>query len=311
MKNQQGFTLIELMIVVAIIGILAAVALPQYQSYVKKAKFSEVISIADGFKTAVGVCAQELGTVADIRLQVAEQAPLQVERGKGGQLRLPGVSSTGPRYRSLHPAFTFDQFMVGESNILARSACQALASGDSTFGQCLFMNSTTGLGKSHLTQAVVHQVLRSAPSTRLHYLTAQQFSAEMVKSIRGSSMEQFSKRYVNDCDMLLVEDVHTLTGKNITNESAYTEAEGIADLLMSAISKGTTDAIQLSTISGADYVSSTGSFSSTPGAKEFTFTEYNEGDITGYKIYVRTNNEKGDVRAYITAFASSTGGVLS
>jgi len=104
---------------------------------------------------------------------------------------------------------------------------------------------------------------------------------------------------------------NTLTGKNITNESAYTEAEGIADLLMSAISKGTTDAIQLSTISGADYVSSTGSFSSTPGAKEFTFTEYNEGDITGYKIYVRTNNEKGDVRAYITAFASSTGGVLS
>ena len=99
---------------------------------------------------------------------------------------------------------------------------QALASGDATFGHCLFMNSSTGLGKSHLTQAVVHQVLRSAPSTRLHYLTAQQFSAEMVKSIRGNSMEQFSKRYVNDCDMLLVEDVHTLTGKNKTQEELNT-----------------------------------------------------------------------------------------
>lgn len=61
MKLQKGFTLIELMIVVAIIGILAAVALPAYQSYTMKAKYSEVISVADGYKTAVGVCVQTLG----------------------------------------------------------------------------------------------------------------------------------------------------------------------------------------------------------------------------------------------------------
>jgi chromosomal replication initiator protein len=166
--------------------------------------------------------AAELGDIADVRLLVADTPPLRVERGKGGQLKLPGVPSGGPRLRSLHPAFTFEQFMVGESNLLARSACQALATGDSTFGNCLFMNSTTGLGKSHLTQAVVHQVLRSAPSTRLHYLTAQQFSAEMVKGIRTNAMEQFSKKYIHDCDMLLVEDVHTLTGKNKTQEELNT-----------------------------------------------------------------------------------------
>jgi len=60
---QKGFTLIELMIVVAIIGMLAAVALPAYQDYTKKAKFAEVISVSNGYKTAVALCAQEAGTL--------------------------------------------------------------------------------------------------------------------------------------------------------------------------------------------------------------------------------------------------------
>lgn len=62
-KVQQGFTLIELMIVVAIIGILAAVAIPQYQDYTKKAKVANALTSVDSVKTAVALCAQEAGGV--------------------------------------------------------------------------------------------------------------------------------------------------------------------------------------------------------------------------------------------------------
>ena len=65
MKNNKGFTLIELMIVVAIIGILAAIALPAYQTYTNKAKFSEVVSLIQGHKTAIEVCAATEGTLAN------------------------------------------------------------------------------------------------------------------------------------------------------------------------------------------------------------------------------------------------------
>lgn len=145
-----------------------------------------------------------------------------------GQLRLPGVSTGQSTIRSLHPAYTFDQFMVGESNMLARSACGAIATDDPTFGNSLFINSETGLGKSHLTQGVIHHVISTSPATRMQYLTAQQFSAQMVKGIRTGSMEQFSKRFISGCDLLLVEDVHTLKGKTKTQE----ELNNILDFLI-------------------------------------------------------------------------------
>ena len=137
---------------------------------------------------------------------------------RGEQLRLPHVPAGASCVRALHPRYTFSEFMVGESNILAQSACRSISDMDDSIGPCLYINSSTGLGKSHLTQAVAHHIISASPMTRLHYVTAQQFSSEMVRGIKADAMDGFKQKYHEHCDILLVEDVHSLTGKKKTQE---------------------------------------------------------------------------------------------
>lgn len=147
---------------------------------------------------------------------------------KSEQLRLPNVPRAKSFIKNLHPRYTFEEFMVGESNLMAQSACKAIATGDTSFGPYLYIHGAAGLGKSHLTHAVAHSILSNSPGTRLHYLTAQQFSTEMVHRIKTNGMDEFKDKYHNHCDMLLIEDVHVLTGKAKTQE----ELNEVLDALM-------------------------------------------------------------------------------
>ncbi len=146
---------------------------------------------------------------------ITRPAPLPL---KGKQLRLPTIPAGMSHVRSLHPRYTFDEFMIGESNFLAHSACKSISIDDDSIGPCLYINSGTGLGKSHLTQAVAHQILLESPMMRLQYVTAQQFSLEMVRGIKANTMDGFKRKYHDNTDILLVEDVHTLSGKKKTQE---------------------------------------------------------------------------------------------
>lgn len=138
--------------------------------------------------------------------------------GPGVAPRLPDIPRGRSFIRTLHPRYTFPEFIVGGSNIMAHSACTDIAMNDTTHGACLYLKAGTGLGKSHLTHAVAHHILEHAPSTRLNYLTAQQLTAEMVKNIRNNTMPAFKEKYHRQCDVLLIEDVHTLAGRIKTQE---------------------------------------------------------------------------------------------
>ena len=166
----------------------------------------------------------ELGkTATNVKFSVSpesayEQAQSLLENSSQTQLRLPAIPEVYSNIRNLHPRYTFEEFMVGDSNLLAHSACKAIANGETSFGSSLYINAGTGLGKSHLSHAVAHSIVNNFPGTRLYYLTAQQFSSEMVSGIKSNTMDEFKKKYHNNCDVLLIEDVQSLTGKVKTQE---------------------------------------------------------------------------------------------
>lgn len=132
------------------------------------------------------------------------------------QLPLPS-ENIQPHYgRFLRKDFTFDHFVVGGNNEFAFTASLSLASKKNSQQNCLFLLSKTGMGKSHLSQAVGHHVISQCSSDRVYYLTAEDFSNEMIQAYRTDSIDKFKGKYRKECDILLLEDVHVLSGKERT-----------------------------------------------------------------------------------------------
>ena len=139
------------------------------------------------------------------------------------QLPLPNMSIQPHYGRLLHKEFTFDQFVVGKNNDFAYSAALSLAARNNAHQNSLFLLSKTGMGKSHLSQAIGHHILKEYPTERVYYMTAEDFTNEMVTSFKTNSINLFKDKYHKSCDVLLLEDVHTLSGKDRTQiELAHT-----------------------------------------------------------------------------------------
>jgi len=124
---------------------------------------------------------------------------------------------------SLNCGFTFDRFVVGPCNEFAYSVARALAQGGVSNYSSLFVHADTGLGKSHLSQAIANHILQSRPGTRVLYLTAEDFTNELIISIKNNCVEQFKNKYRRACDVLLLEEIPFLGGKQkIQTELGYT-----------------------------------------------------------------------------------------
>lgn len=133
----------------------------------------------------------------------------------------PLVAPINPSTQPLNERYTFDHFVIGKSNELAAAAAHAVAEAPGKQYNPYFIYGPTGLGKTHLMQAIAHELLARTPGTRVLYVGAEQFINEVIEGIHGRTMPDLRRRYRSDVDLFLVDDVHFLEGKEATQEEFF------------------------------------------------------------------------------------------
>ena len=120
----------------------------------------------------------------------------------------------------LNPGYTFVSFVVGSNSQFAHAACEAVAKKTGVGYNPLFIYGGPGLGKTHLMQAIGHEILRRQPGSRVIYLTCEKFTNEFIDAVRRGDLEKFRRRY-RSSDVLLIDDVQFIAGKDRTQEEFF------------------------------------------------------------------------------------------
>ncbi|MDP2172487.1 MAG: chromosomal replication initiator protein DnaA [Candidatus Cloacimonadaceae bacterium] len=120
----------------------------------------------------------------------------------------------------LNDRFNFDQFVVGKNNNFANSAARAVAESPGYTYNPLFIYGESGMGKTHLMQAIGNFVLKEGRNCSIYYTTSEEFTNEMIESIRGNKMQNFRNKF-RKIDVLLVDDIHFLSRKEGTQEEFF------------------------------------------------------------------------------------------
>lgn len=145
--------------------------------------------------------------------RIGNQPPVSSHRNDG--------SNNGAFQTFLNQRYTFDNFIKGESNQLARAAATAVANnpGGTSFNP-LVLYGGTGLGKTHLIQAIGNQVLQQNRNKRVIYVSSEKFTVEFVDAIQSDRISEFSAFY-RSMDLLIVDDVQFFSGKEKTQDSFF------------------------------------------------------------------------------------------
>src|SRR5690242_21572801 len=165
----------------------------------------------------------------DVRFVTPEDDPAATPvRHDGGLSSAVAPVAAGPSQSrfdwdgaaQLNPRYTFDAFVIGSGNQFAHAACQAVAERPSKAYNPLFLYGGVGMGKTHLMQAIGHEIKRRQPQSAICYVSSEKFTNEMINSLRYDKMISFRDKFRN-VDVLLIDDIQFLAQKERTQEEFF------------------------------------------------------------------------------------------
>ncbi len=120
----------------------------------------------------------------------------------------------------LNPKYTFENFVVGPSNRFTHAACLSIAESPAKAYNPLFIYGRTGLGKTHLMQAICHRIKEQNPSSRFYYTPSEKFTNDLISAIQHRATQSFRDKF-RHVDVLLIDDIHFIANKEATQEEFF------------------------------------------------------------------------------------------
>ena len=162
-----------------------------------------------------------LGKQLNPVLQVGSRQTVTTEKNKkNNRPSIQPIAKTNPIENRLNLAFTFNTFVEGKSNQLARAAASQVSKNPGKSYNPLFIYGGVGLGKTHLMQAIGNALLTKNPSARVTYLHSERFVSDMVKGLQHNTISEF-KRIYRSLDTLLIDDIQFFAGKERSQEEFF------------------------------------------------------------------------------------------